>query len=87
MKRMVVKTYVVRGEALFNVSRYPTRQKFEKYVRALSEREAVEKVYAELGSKNKIKRYNIQIKSVEQTENIEDKAVRDLASIDRIILG
>lgn len=84
---MVVKTYVVRGEALFNVSRYPTRQKFEKYVRALSEREAVEKVYAELGSKNKIKRYNIQIKSVEQTENIEDKAVRDLASIDRIILG
>ncbi|QKQ99275.1 50S ribosomal protein L18a [Metallosphaera tengchongensis] len=83
-----VKTFIIRGEALFNESEFPTRQKFTKYVRAINEAQAKERVYAEFGSKNKIKRKNIkfvEIKEVDPT-HLKNKKIKELAEIDRIIL-
>lgn len=63
-----VKTYMVRGTALFNESEFPVRQNFVKYVRALNENQAKERVYADFGSKNKIKRKSIQILEVKEVD-------------------
>lgn len=83
-----IKIFMVRGTALFNESRFPTRQKFVKYVRALNEKQALEKVYSDLGSKNKIKRHNIKIEEIREVkpEEVTDKTIRDLAKLEKIIL-
>jgi large subunit ribosomal protein LX len=79
---------MVRGTALFNESRFPTRQKFVKYIRALNEKQALEKIYSDFGSKNKIKRYNIRIEEIREVkpEEINDITTRDLAKLEKIIL-
>jgi large subunit ribosomal protein LX len=79
---------MVRGTALFNESRFPTRQKFVKYIRALNEKQALEKIYSDFGSKNKIKRYNIRIEEIREVkpEEINDKTTRDLVKLEKIIL-
>ncbi|MDT7872339.1 MAG: 50S ribosomal protein L18Ae [Sulfolobaceae archaeon] len=83
-----IKIFMVRGTALFNESRFPTRQKFVKYIRALNEKQALEKIYSEFGSKNKIKRYNIRIEEIREVkpEEINDKTTRDLVKLEKIIL-
>ncbi|MFP3197416.1 MAG: 50S ribosomal protein L18Ae [Sulfolobaceae archaeon] len=83
-----IKIFMVRGTALFNESRFPTRQKFVKYIRALNEKQALEKIYSDFGSKNKIKRYNIRIEEIREVkpEEINDKTTRDLAKLEKIIL-
>ena len=83
-----IKVYMIRGTALFNESSFPTRQKFTKFVRALNEKQALERVYSELGGKNKIKRHNIKIEEVREVkpEEVNNKMIRDLAKIDKIIL-
>ncbi|BCU68307.1 50S ribosomal protein LX [Sulfolobales archaeon HS-7] len=85
---MKVKIFVVKGEAVFNVSRYPTVQKFTKFVTALNEVQAKEKVYSELGSKNKIKRYNIRITEIREVEpeQVKDRSILALLKLDKIIL-
>ena len=83
-----VKTYFIRAIATFNASHYPIKQKVIKYVRALNEKQAIEYLYSYLGSKNKIKRYNIKIEEIKEVplEQVKDKTVRDLAKLEKIIL-
>jgi large subunit ribosomal protein LX len=53
---------------------------FRKEVRALKPEEAVEKVYMELGSKHRVKRFQIKIIKIEEVspEEIESPLVRKL---------
>jgi len=57
------------------------KTEFEKEVRALKPEQAVEKVYMELGSKHKVKRFHIKILKVEEIkpEEAEDPIIRKLA--------
>ncbi len=54
---------------------------FRKEVRALKPEDAVEKVYMDLGSKHRIKRFQIRILKVEEVnpEDVENPLVRKLA--------
>jgi len=54
---------------------------FEKEVRALKPEQAIEKVYMELGSKHRVKRFHIKILKVEEIkpEEAEDPIIRKLA--------
>ncbi|BFH74389.1 50S ribosomal protein L18Ae [Sulfurisphaera javensis] len=83
-----IKTYLIRAIATFNASHYPTQQKVVKYVRALNEKQAIEYLYSYLGSKNKIKRYNIKIQEIKEVpiEQANDKTVKDLAKLSKIIM-
>jgi len=85
---MDVKIYRVSGTALFGASKYPVRQTFVKYVTAVRPEDAVEQIYSWFGSKNKIKRYNIKITEVKEVspQEVEDKYIRDLLRLDKIIL-
>jgi len=53
---------------------------FEKEIRALKPEEAVERVYKEMGSKHRAKRFQIKILKVEEIglEEITDPVVRKL---------
>ncbi|AWR97712.1 50S ribosomal protein L18a [Acidianus sulfidivorans JP7] len=88
MSEAKVKIYMIKGNALFNESKFPTMQKFTKYVRALNEKQAIEYVYSYLGSKNKIKRYNIKIQEIKEVNENEvtDRRVKDIAKLDKIIM-
>jgi large subunit ribosomal protein LX len=73
------------GEAkVFRVSgeiRKPNFQtEFRKEVRALKPEDAVEKVYMELGSKHRVKRFQIRISQVEEinAEEIESVLIRKM---------
>ncbi len=83
-----VKTFMVKGTALFGESHYPVRQKFVKYVRALTENQAKELIYSNFGSKNKIKRKNIRIEEIKEVDPniIQDKRIKDLLSLNYIIV-
>jgi len=71
-----VKVFRVTGEI-----RKPNFQTdFRKEVRALKPEEAVEKIYMELGSKHRVKRFQIKIVKVEEIspEEIESPLVKKL---------
>jgi len=53
---------------------------FQKEIRALKQEEAVDRVYKEIGSKHKAKRFQIKILKVEQIkpEEVTDVAVKKL---------
>ena len=71
-----VKVFRVRGEI-----RKPNLQtKFRKEVAAVKPEHAVEKVYAELGSKHRVKRFQIRITKVEEVpfEKIENPVLKKL---------
>ncbi len=71
-----VKVFRVSGEV-----RKPNFQtEFRKEVRALKPEDAVEKVYMELGSKHRVKRFQIRISQVEEIgpEEIENVIVKKM---------
>ncbi|UCC58838.1 MAG: 50S ribosomal protein L18a [Candidatus Bathyarchaeum sp.] len=71
-----IKVFRVSGEI-----RKPNFQtEFRKEVRALKPEDAVEKVYMELGSKHRVKRFQIRISQVEEIgpEEIESPLIRKL---------
>ena len=71
-----VKVFRVSGEI-----RKPNFQtEFRKEVRALKPEDAVEKVYMELGSKHRVKRFQMKISKVEEIspEEIENIIVKKL---------
>ena len=72
-----VKVFRVIGE----IRKPNLRTSFEKEVRALKPEHAVEKVYMELGSKHRVKRFHIKISAVEEVplEEIQDPFIRKLA--------
>lgn len=57
-----VKVFRVKGEILDPKMRTP----FVREIRALKPEDAVEKVYAELGSRHRLKRYHIHISKIEE---------------------
>ena len=69
-----VKIYLVKGEMMLSHDRFPEWRKFEIYVRALKPEHAMEKIYSELGSRHKLKRYHIKIKEVKEVslEEVDD---------------
>jgi len=78
-----VKTFRVTGKMLLSHDRFPEWRKFKVYVRALKEEHAREKVYSELGSRHKLKRYHIRIEKVEEVplEEVEDLSILRLAEL------
>ena len=71
-----VKVFRVSGKI-----RKPNFQtEFQKEVRALKPEDAVEKVYMELGSKHRVRRYQMTISKVEELspEEIEDVLVKKM---------
>ena len=57
-----VKVFRLNGEIRDPKMRTP----FVREIRALKPEDAVEKVYAELGSRHKVKRYHIRISKIEE---------------------
>ena len=82
-----VRVYRVSGRALFSHDRYPEWRKFKVYVRALRVEHAVEKVYSELGSRHKLKRFHIRIESVEEVplEEVDDLNIIRLSEAVRLV--
>ena len=73
-----VKVFRVSGE--INKPNYQTS--FRKEIRALKPEHAVEEVYKELGSKHRVKRFQIKIVSVEaiSLQEIENPVIKKLAA-------
>jgi len=71
-----VKVFRVTGE----IRKPNLRTDFRKEVRALKPEDAVEKIYMELGSKHRVKRFQIKIVKVEEIspEEIESPLVKKL---------
>jgi len=82
-----VKTYHIRGEYKRKKNLIP----FGKYVRAVSEEDALEQVYSILGSKHRVKRNLIfvdkkDIKEVTDPEEIKDVVTKAFAIEDDLKL-
>jgi large subunit ribosomal protein LX len=71
-----VKVFKVTGE----ISKPNLKTSFKKEVVAVKPEHAVEKVYAELGSKHRVKRFHIKIVSVEEIspQEIENLLLKKL---------
>jgi len=78
-----VKTYLVEGEMLISHDKFPEWRKFRVYARGLKPEHALEKVYSELGSRHKLKRYHIRIKEVREVplEEVDDLHIIQLAQL------
>lgn len=72
-----VKTFRITGE----IRKPGWQASFKKEVRAIKSENALEKVYKELGSKHRAKRFQIKISSIEETrpEEAEDSIIRKLS--------
>ena len=80
-----VKVFRVKGTMLLSHDRFPEWRRFSVYVRALKKEHALEKVYSDLGSRHKLKRYHIRIDEIEEVdiETTEDLNVLRLARLER----
>uniref|UniRef100_A0A7C1TB54 Large ribosomal subunit protein eL20 n=1 Tax=Thermofilum pendens TaxID=2269 RepID=A0A7C1TB54_THEPE len=80
-----VRTFKVQGVMQL---RSGEQRRFTVYVRGLSEKEALEKVYSNLGSRHKLTRRHIRVLSVSAVsdEEIDDEYVRALAQTDRLFV-
>jgi len=77
-KMSEVKVYRVIGK----ISKPNFQTSFKKEMRALKPEEVVERVYKEMGSKHRVKRFQITILKVEEikADEITDLTVRKLAT-------
>ncbi|MEM1589074.1 MAG: 50S ribosomal protein L18Ae [Candidatus Bathyarchaeia archaeon] len=71
-----VKVFRVIGE----IRKPNWKTSFEKEVIAIKPEHAIEKVYTELGSKHRVKRFHIEIRKVEEVApgEVEDPLIRKL---------
>jgi large subunit ribosomal protein LX len=71
-----VKVFKVTGE----ISKPNLKTSFKKEVIAIKSEHAVEKIYAELGSRHRVKRFQIKIAKVEEVppEEIENPLLKKL---------
>jgi large subunit ribosomal protein LX len=76
MKKL--KVFRVTGE----IRKPNLKTPFKKEIVALKAEHAVEKIYAEIGSKHRVKRFHIKITSVEEVpaEEIENPLLKKLVS-------
>ncbi len=81
MSEVKVKTFRVTGE----IVKPNLQTSFRKEVRALKPEGAIERIYKEIGSKHRAKRFQIRIKTVEEIkpEEIESLAMRKLVMGER----
>ncbi|MEM0224677.1 MAG: 50S ribosomal protein L18Ae [Desulfurococcaceae archaeon] len=82
-----VKIYRVTGYMLINHDKLPTWQKFAQEVTALSEKDALEKVYSLLGSRHKLKRYHIRVTEVRTItpEEATKPEIHRLLKVERLV--
>ncbi len=80
-----VKVFRVKGQMLISHDKFPEWRPFSIYVRALRPEHALEKVYSELGSRHKLKRYHIKIESVDEVplEEVDDLNIIRLAQLEK----
>ena len=80
-----VKIFKVIGKMMISHDKFPEWRKFEIYVRAVKPEHAIEKVYSDLGSRHKLKRYQIKISEVKEVplEEVEDLNLIRLAQLDK----
>ncbi len=80
-----VKVFRVSGRMMISHDKFPEWRKFSIYVRALKPEHAIEKVYSDLGSRHKLKRYHIRIENIEEVplEEVEDLNIIRLAQLER----
>ena len=71
-----VKTYLVIGK----ISKPNLRTNFQMEVRALREDDAIEIIYNNLGSKHRLKRFEIKIERIEELDykRIKDPNIKEL---------
>ena len=72
-----VKTYLVMG----TIVKPNLTTDFRIEVRGLRERDALEKIYKSLGSKHRLKRFQIKVKRIEELdiERIKDPNIKELS--------
>lgn len=82
-----VKIFRISGKMLLSHDRFPEWRKFSIYVRALKKDHALERVYSELGSRHKLKRYHIKVENIEEVplENVEDINIIRLAKLEKLV--
>ncbi|ADL19516.1 50S ribosomal protein LX [Acidilobus saccharovorans 345-15] len=80
------KVYLVEGQMMLSHDKFPEWHKFKVFVRSVKERDALERVYSELGSRHKLKRYHIRILSVKEIplEQVTDAHILSLAEATRV---
>jgi len=71
-----IKVFRVRGK----ITKPNWQTNFQKEIRALKQEEAVDRLYKEIGSKHKAKRFQIKILKVEEIkpEEVTDPALKKL---------
>jgi len=82
-----VKIFKISGKMLLSHDRFPEWRKFTLYVRALKKSHALEKVYSELGSRHKLKRYHIKVEKIEEvpSESVEDLNIIRLSKLEKLV--
>lgn len=82
-----VKIYRLTGYMLISHDRLPTWQKFSLEIRALNERDAVEKAYSLLGSRHKLKRSHVNIVEIREIspEEVTNPELAKLLRAERIV--
>lgn len=78
-----VKIFKIKGRMLLSHDRLPEWRDFTLYVRALKKEHALERVYSELGSRHKLKRYHIKIEEVREVslDEVEDLNIIRLSTM------
>lgn len=81
-----VKVFKVSGEMMLSHDSFPEWRKFTVYVRALREAHAIEKVLSDLGSRHKLRRAHIRIRSVEEVspDEVNDVKIKALSQATRV---
>ncbi|UXD21519.1 50S ribosomal protein LX [Ignicoccus pacificus DSM 13166] len=79
-----VKFYKISGYMLISHDKNPRWQKFEIIRRGTKPEDVMERVYSELGSRHKLRRYHIKIENVTEVkeEEIEDIHYLQLAHLE-----
>lgn len=82
-----VKIYRVTGHMLIGHDRLPTWQRFTLEVRALSEKEALEKVFSLLGSRHKLRRHHVKIVEIKEIspKEVTKQNVLQILKLERLI--
>ncbi|MEM3730155.1 MAG: 50S ribosomal protein L18Ae [Candidatus Bathyarchaeia archaeon] len=77
-----VKVFRITGE----IRKPNLNTKFKKEVAAVKPEHAIEKIYAELGSKHRVKRFQIKVISVEEVpfQEIEDPLLKKMFGEEKV---
>ncbi|MEB3756085.1 MAG: 50S ribosomal protein L18a [Desulfurococcales archaeon] len=79
-----VKVFKIKGKMLLSHDKFPEWRNFTVEIRALNSKDAVEKVYSDLGSRHKLKRHHIKIEEIREItlEEAESTYVLNVANLE-----